>query len=1057
MENRSQTDFILESREHVQVLERSMLALEHALGGRQICDCIDAGLRAIHSLKGNAGFLGFRTVQRLAHATESVLENYRNQPTPPPSSVVQTLLLANDRIAAMLEDLEHSDAHDISQLILKLETNTGLRTLDFQLVLPTPPKSVISTLDSLCSHATLNNVRISELDLSKSILPTEQNQLDCVLLEGDLKTDCTEFEFQKRFALPGLSFASNDQSQLVLSATNLTQLDQEVSDREGDLVYEPVSLTDGVPKHPIVFDPTPRLTLPPQLPYLDSLAPAESNATNPPEQPDALATSPRNMSPPRNTDVVGKPFDRSNALRTENPEASPKSALKEDAVPSASDRPTSLRINIDLLDRLMNLVSELTLVRNQSLLTFGEVEGTPRAVMQRLNTVTSELQDAILKTRMQPVGNLFGRFPRMVRDLARQLGKQVEIVMVGQEVELDKTVLEQLSDPLTHLIRNSIDHGLETSDERIELGKSPVGQVILSATAADGQVIIGIRDDGRGIDPSAVRAKVVALGLRTESELQKISSKELFSYILLPGFSTAKKLSDVSGRGVGMDVVKTNVERLEGSLTIDSAPNVGTTITLRVPLTLAIIPCLIVTVGDQRFAVPQRGLEEIVCLYPGGRAAIEHSYDTELYRLREVLLPVVRLAEVLHRATPFSATTKAEILASYAPALRNPSLIEYILVLRTGGRKFGLLVDDVRGTEEVVVKPMHPSLKKIGIFAGATLMGDGRVALIANIDGIAEHADCYGIEPPTTSSVQRNPTEVHRVLLFEYGAKEMFALPLVQVRRIESISTECIEQVGDQEFITIDGVATRIVRLDRYLNVSECQCSPSMHLLLPKFVTEPMGILVSRIVDTESLSIALQQASVEDPGILGTAIIRDRLTLFIDTQYLREKIFGRQLDEPAIPVVDQSGFLTSQLNDPSRMRQNSTPAITSKAPRILLVDDTPFFREVVKRYFERIGLHVVTAVDGNDGLRQLATQPFDLVVSDIEMPNLDGWGFCREARTQGYTTPFLALTSLSKSEYLSKACECGFDGFEEKLDHDRLIESVREMLGLAASEVPHAS
>ncbi len=491
-----------------------------------------------------------------------------------------------------------------------------------------------------------------------------------------------------------------------------------------------------------------------------------------------------------------------------------------------------------------------------------------------------------------------------------------------------------------------------------------------------------------------------------------------------------------------MDVVKTNVERLEGSLTIDSAPGMGTSMILRVPLTLAIIPCLIVTVGKERFAVPQRGLEEIVCLHPGGESFIEHSYDSELLRLRDVLLPVVRFSEALRCKSTFCAETKLAILAANSPADRDPQRIEYVLVLRTKGRKFGLLVDDVRGTEEVVVKPMHPSLRKIGIFAGATLMGDGRVALIANIDGIAEHADCYGVEPPQSSGIlNRDPAEVHRVLLFEFGPKELFALPLVQVRRIESIAINQVEYIGDQAFITIDGVSTRIIRLDKFLNVSTCEQSPMMHLLLPKFVKESVGILVSRIVDTESLSIQMQEASIEDPGILGTAIVRERLTLFLDIQYLREGIFGRA-----------RALSTSQSREVDLVSSPQVKATLDVVPHILLVDDTPFFREVVRRYFERDGFVVTTAIDGNDGMRKLAEGDFDLVVSDIEMPNLDGWGFCQAARKAGYKTPFMALTSLSKTENSARAIECGFDGFEEKLDHDRLIHSVRKMLGLIAEE-----
>ena len=269
--------------------------------------------------------------------------------------------------------------------------------------------------------------------------------------------------------------------------------------------------------------------------------------------------------------------------------------------------------------------------------------------MQRLDAVTSALQETVLRTRMQPVGNLFGKFPRVVRDLGRQLGKQVEITVVGREVELDKTILEQLSDPLTHLVRNSVDHGIETPAERVAKGKPATGQITLTAAHEDGQVRIEIRDDGRGIDPQAVRAKALAMRLKTESELDRMSPRELMALILLPGFSTARQVTEVSGRGVGMDVVKTNIELLEGSLVIDSLPGLGTAMILRMPLTLAIIPCLIVTVNGERYAIPQRELEEAVCLHPGMSGRIEQAFDTEVYRLRDRLLPIVRLRDVLSR------------------------------------------------------------------------------------------------------------------------------------------------------------------------------------------------------------------------------------------------------------------------------------------------------------------------------------------------------------------------------------------------------------------------
>ncbi len=1077
MAHESHAEFILESREHLQVVEGSLLALERADSAQQICQCVDASLRAIHSLKGNAGFLGFHPVQQLAHATESVLENYRDLTVAPPSAVVEAILLANDRLAAMIDDLYHCQTQDISDLLKKLHlleievtsssTHSDRDAFHLELSLPRAATTIAPFFETLFSLGSLSEVELTAPDLCTSV---DDWQLAETWLTCNLQTDRSIIEVQRRLALSGLSVPWSDLGAVELAKLDFSGIDSQLtsgpsSPQRGELFYEPENLLIGLPRPPIVWVAKKCEADRLQRPSQGTQAPLPQDATT--AGGNSLADSlPHSLSTPDVLPVRAQPptseapapaqpaLISANVLPDSTADLTPQQqatlaarAVAKSASDTTSERPSSLRIQVDLLDRLMNLVSELTLVRNQSILAFGETDGAPQAVIQRLNSVTSELQDAVLKTRMQPVGNLFGRFPRMVRDLARQLGKQVELVVVGQEVELDKTVLEQLSDPLTHLIRNSIDHGLETAAERQKQGKPAVGQVTLSAMAADGQVIIEIRDDGRGIDPDAVTAKVLARGLKTQAELQKISTSELYSFILLPGFSTAKQLSDVSGRGVGMDVVKTNVERLEGSLTIDSSPGLGTTIALRVPLTLAIIPCLIVTVGEQRFAIPQRGLEEIVCLHPGGRGSIEHSYDNELFRLRNMLLPIVRLKAVLQYNSPFTAQTRSAIMAAHAPVARDPGLIEYILVLRTGGREFGLLIDDVRGTEEVVVKPMHPSLRKIGIFAGATLMGDGHVALIANIDGIAEHARCYGVEPPKATEVaQRDPADVHRILLFKYGPNEQFALPLVQVRRIELIDMDRVELVGDQAFVTLDGVATRIVQLDKYLNVSACELLPTMHLLLPKFVAEPMGILVSRIIDTESMSIALQEASVEDPGLLGTAIVRDRLALFLDIQYLRERLFGRSSAEPTAR--------TRRSIHQANAQHATRPEVEIKgAGRVLLVDDTPFFREVVKRYFEREGIMVATAVDGYDGLRKLAEAQFDLVVSDIEMPNMDGWEFCSQARKQGYATPFLALTSLSKLAHATKARECGFDGFEEKLDHDRLIAAVLSMLPSHRQEV----
>jgi two-component system chemotaxis sensor kinase CheA len=1063
-------EFVLESRDHLLHFEQSLLALEKIDSTADRKEQINRSLRAIHSLKGDAGFLGFTPLRTLAHAMESLLEGYRTGAEPVPTAVVEALLVARDRLAALVEDLEHCHESDLAPILARLDQASAQVSGDGELRLPlaqiaqatgpglvrffrdvesaggvqSPRLEGVPALDQDLATAAVvwrgvcaSSAVSGELGRHVGRMPAAREERPATMeLELPLKSlvDANGGLVRGFRSLEQLGTWTPDRLELEIDALihqipHLLvpirgRLQTQLSQRE---VYDRLGLAADLPTPPVVSAAL--VDVPPAV-VVREPEPASAAASLAP-----VPAAPRvdaGLSAAVQAPSAASTVVSGNNSAESGTSAQQRSAASEPAAvpPPPTERLTSLRVNVELLDRMMTLVGELTLVRNQSLLAFAGEEGGARAIIQRLNSVTSELQETVLRTRMQPVGNLFGKFPRMVRDLARQLGKQVEIVTIGREVELDKTVLEQLSDPLTHLLRNSIDHGLEIPEERVARGKPAQGTVTLSATPADGQVLIEIRDDGRGIDPDAIRNKALSQRLKTAAELDAMSRRELYSLILLPGFSTARQVTDVSGRGVGMDVVKTNIEQLEGSLTIDSTPGEGTSMLLRVPLTLAIIPCLIVEVGADRFAIPQRELEEIVCLHPGGKGAIEHAFDTEVYRLRDRLLPIVRFQEVLDRRRPFDAAAKAGILTRHPPAERDAGRIEYILVLRSRGRRFGLLVDQVRGTQEVVVKPMHPAMKRVGVFSGATLMGDGQVALIANVEGIVDHSNCFvtGLRSGAAETVTqaRDPREVHRVLIFEYGPREQFALPLVQIRRLELIQSSQIETIGDKEFITLDGVATRVVRLDQVLRASRPEPRGQMYLILPKFVAEPMGILVTRIIDTDTLAIELQPAAADEPGVLGTALIRDRLSLFLDVQKVREVVFGTK------PL----------LADPQE--NPSVPAPPGR--RVLLIDDTPFFREVVRRYLEADGIEITTAVDGADGLQKLAEGHFDLVVCDIEMPNLDGWGFAREARERGCRLPLLALTSLSKQEHEARALATGFSEFQEKLDHDQLLRAVRRLL-----------
>ena len=1009
-------EFVTEAREHLTVLEQILLSLESSSGRGDERERLDHSLRLVHSLKGDAGFLGFTAIRMLANAMETVLEALRDKQVPHSAASIETLLIARDRLAALLDDLEHSREAELGEILAQLDSISGapnsaekdwdidLGDLDSQF-----GGRLVQWFEQFERGGIVTNPRL-ELPPHNLALSLPQG---VIRLMARLETPSPAQATRHSPDLPPDSKGMPRHSELALSidlsswatsrqsglATLLAELDGVGRFDQPQLTGVTADL-ESLPSEGVVLQGNLRTSLTEEeIGKRLRLPPSRS-----------LASNPRAESAPRTFPVTS-------------------STLASTTVASDRDKTTTLRIQVELLDRLMTLIGELTLVRNQSLLMFGEEAGRPRPILQRLNGVTSELQETVLRTRMQPVGNLFGKFPRVVRDLGRQLGKQVEVTIVGREVELDKTILEQLSDPLTHLVRNSVDHGIETPEQRTAQGKPPGGQITLTARHGDGQVHIEIRDDGRGINSQAVRAKALSLRLKSEAELDRMSQRELIGLILLPGFSTAGQVTDVSGRGVGMDVVKTNLESLEGTLTIDSKHGVGTAMILRVPLTLAIIPCLMIVVDGDRYAVPQREVMEVVCLHPNMPGRLEQAFDTEVYRLRERLLPIIRLQEVLRRPQPFTAQTKAEILRAHEAGVCKSAGAQYIVVVRHEGKQYGLLVDEVRGTEEIVVKPMQTTMKRVKIFSGATIMGDGCVALIVNVAGIVEHArvSFVGESAVVAAKTVRDAAEVHRLLLFEYGPQEQFALPLLQIRRIETFDPERIQRVGEHEYVTVEGVATRILRLDRMLNVSAFESSPMMHLVLAKFAREPVGILISRIVDSDSLAIELQPSTEQGPGVLGAAIVRNRLTLFLDMHYLLEQLLG------AGPVAVTPG---------GGIRQSS----------VLLIDDTPFFREAVGRYLTGAGFAVSSAVDGQDGLNKVAQGWFDLIVCDIEMPVLDGWEFARQVRQRGFRGPLLALSSLSKSQHEDRAKACGFDHYEEKLNPARLVRTVHQMLAGQAPE-----
>jgi len=570
-----------------------------------------------------------------------------------------------------------------------------------------------------------------------------------------------------------------------------------------------------------------------------------------------------------------------------------------------------LRIKVDLLDRLMMLAGELVLVRNQQLMHLEQSDATLRSITQSLDSVTTELQETIMRTRMQPIGTVFSRYSRMTRDLARKLNKAINFVTQGDEVELDKNILEAIGDPLTHLVRNACDHGIETQAERDAAGKTEPPTVTLSAYHESGQIHVDVKDNGKGMGHEAIRKKCLEKRLKTEEELSRMTEMDLLNLVFLPGFSTSTVISDVSGRGVGMDVVKTGVEKFGGSVSLSSVEGQGSVIKLRLPLTLAIIPSLIVQSGEERFAIPQVNLEELVCLYDKDAfTRIECAGAREVFRLRDTLLPMVRLREALARQRMFdedalsevteqNSEARKELAAKFKEAEESGHSMHYSLnfaVLRSGNLRFGLIIDRIHGSEEIVVKPMHRAVKGISLYSGATVLGDGKVAMILDAAGLARHYNVRDVSGGKDQKKQKAATEegaeLRSLLLFSNGGNEQFGVSMQDVKRVEAIETSSIERIGSQEYVTLDGVSTRVVRLEDGLQVQSSSQPENMFFLIPQNARKPYGLLIEKLVDSGHYEVKLNKESYKTDGVEGTALIKKKMTVLVNLEQLMQVVDG---------------------------------------------------------------------------------------------------------------------------------------------------------------------
>ncbi|MEO5372789.1 MAG: chemotaxis protein CheW [Alphaproteobacteria bacterium] len=697
------------------------------------------------------------------------------------------------------------------------------------------------------------------------------------------------------------------------------------------------------------------------------------------------------------------------------PTAKPPAIIDGEAKPKESAvAAQTIRVNVELLENLMTLVSELVLTRNQLLqMVRGSDDSEFVAPLQRLSHITTDLQEGVMKTRMQPIGNAWAKLPRIVRDLSLEMGKKIDLQMHGAETELDRQVLELIKDPLTHMIRNSADHGLEPPQDRAAAGKPDIGVITLNAYHEGGHIIIEVADDGRGLNIQRIKEKAITNGLVNEGEAEGMTEQQIAQFIFKAGLSTAEKVTAVSGRGVGMDVVRTNIEKIGGTIELKTQQGRGSTFVIKIPLTLAIVSALIVECGGERFAIPQISVLELVRVTNNSEHRIERINDAPVLRLRDRLLPLVSLSRLLK----LDKRTEAE----------NHEV--FIVVAQVGTYTFGIIVDRVFDTEEIVVKPVAPILRHISMFSGNTILGDGSVIMILDPNGIASATGetTVGGAQATEAAALREKGAGDRTSLLIFragGTNDLKTVPLALVARLEEIDLANIEHSYGKPVVQYRGQLMPLVSVDMSYDLGGEGRRP---VLVFADREHTMGLLVDEIVDIveDRLRVELK---ADQPGLIGTAVINGKATDVIDAGY----------------------YLTLAFGDWFGSHEGGSHEAQARTQRILLVDDSAFFRNLLTPLLSVAG-YDVTSVESADKALVLRENglDFDVIISDIEMPGMDGFSFAQAVRADGRWARviLIALSSHATERDFERGREVGFDDYVAKFDRDALLATLRNLAG----------
>jgi two-component system chemotaxis sensor kinase CheA len=1018
------TDFIAETREGLEALDSELVRFEQSPDDPETLGGI---FRLIHTIKGTCGFLGLSRLQSVAHAAENVLGAFRDGVLPVTPAAVSAVLDTVDLIRAITDALAATGgepAGDDSALIARMEAfleggDDGAEAPE-PAVEATPVQATDgrSLIEQLGGDATLDAA-------AESVLVRLQAEDQFALLVGS--TDPDRLQAALRDSLGGLARKLEASGVFVQALVDIS--DGLVTQEQVATIFDMMAVAMG--ELDIAEAPIARLRALAIAPSVEAVSPDEPQAgVAEPVAADMPTVDPIYSPPPIPVpDPMPTPMPASVSAS-----ATPPAAVVAKPEGEGSGPAQTIRVSVDALEHLMTVVSELVLIRNQLIQTLRlEPESAFAAPLNRLNQVTSELQEGVMTTRMQPISGAWAKLPRLVRDLAQDLGKTIDLSMHGQDTELDRQVLELIKDPLTHMIRNAADHGLETPAERLAAGKPEAGRITLQARHEGGAIVIEISDDGRGLPADKLRAKALASGIVTPVQAEQMSDIEARQLIFLPGLSTASEVTSVSGRGVGMDVVRTNIEKIGGAIELSSVEGSGTCFTIRIPLTLTIVSALIVECCGERFAMPQSSLVELVSASGGSGRTIEYIDGVAVLRLRDRLLPLISL----------------QALLGLEPA-GEPSGETCIIVARVGAFNFGVIVDRVFDTEEIVVKPVATVLRHLKLYSGATILGDGAVILILDLKGVSVEAGAgQGAGSLVDDALEdaARTQALSALLVFRAANDSLKAAPLASVARIEELGADQIEWIDGRSVIQYRGKLMPIIGSDAE-PARGWEGEEKRPLLVFARDDRAVGLLVNEIVDIVE-SVVKTDMVANGAGALGGLIIGGVATELIDVSYYwRQALqdegapaFSAPADVPAEALATATAAVASG-RGMSRSEPEAPAATGANSRRLLLVDQSPFSQLLLRPLLAQAGYEVTVAADPEAALDLYdAGENFHLIMADTSSPD--------EAR--GFATAFARAASWHKTPLLSlafhNAVTSSGSGGPGGLDQTTLLDAVSGALG----------